>query len=121
MNTALHQLPRLDVSSPHEPFFGRVVIRLATAGDRCSLERLAQLDSTDMPLGPVLIGELRERPVAALSLGDGKVVADPFVATGEIVELLRLRARQLDRPRRLRSLRLQPLTAARAIASTSSQ
>ena len=34
-------------------------------------------------------------PVAALSLADGAVVADPFVPTADVVDLLRLRARQL--------------------------
>ena len=34
--------------------------------------------------------------MAALSLADGRVIADPFTSTGELVELLRLRARQMD-------------------------
>jgi hypothetical protein len=73
---------------------------MATAGDRSSLERLAELDSTDTPTGGTLIAELRERAVAALSLNDGKAIADPFVATGDIVALLRLRAVQLNPQRR---------------------
>jgi hypothetical protein len=84
----------LDASSPLEP--DRVVIRIATAADRRSLEHLAELDSAAAPVGPTLIGELRGRPVAALSLGDGRAIADPFVATSDILELLRLRAGQLD-------------------------
>ena len=77
---------------------GPVVIRMATAADRSSLERLAQLDSADMPTGATLIAELGERAVAALSLNDGDAIADPFVPTGDIVALLRLRATQLNTP-----------------------
>ena len=95
---------KLGASSPLEPFWGPVVIRIATAGDRRSLERLAQLDSTETPIGATLIGELRGRPVAALALSDGKAIADPFVATSDILELLRLRAGQLNPPSRARSL-----------------
>ena len=36
-----------------------------------------------------------QRTVAALSLRDGRVVADPFTPTAELVELMRLRARQI--------------------------
>jgi hypothetical protein len=72
-----------------------VVIRLATSADRRALEVLAELDSARPPGGESLIGELLGRPVAALSLNDGQLIADPFVATGDVVDLLRLRARQL--------------------------
>jgi hypothetical protein len=85
-------------SVPPEPFWSPVVLRLATAGDQRSLERLAQLDSQSPPVGTTLMAELRGRPVAALSLGDGQEIADPFVATGEIRALLRLRAAQLRQP-----------------------
>ncbi len=83
------------VASRPEPRWGPVVIRLATAGDRSSLERLAQLDSSTSPSGETVIGELHGRPVVAISLTDGTVIADPFVATGDVLELVRLRARQL--------------------------
>ena len=43
----------------------------------------------------MLLGEVMERPVAALSLRDGRVIADPFIPTAELVELMRLRARQI--------------------------
>lgn len=86
---------QLAPSSLGEPFGGPVVIRLATARDRRSLERLAALDSAEVPSGVTLIANLRERPVVAVSLSDGSAVADPFVATSDVLELLRLRARQL--------------------------
>ena len=73
-----------------------LTVRLATSADRPALERLAALDGAETPpSGPVLIGSMMARPVAALSLSDGHVVADPFAPTFELVELLRLRARQL--------------------------
>ncbi len=44
----------------------------------------------------MLLGVVMQRPIAALSLRDGSVIADPFSPTAELVELLRLRARQLS-------------------------
>ena len=81
--------------TPLRPLFASIAVRPATANDREALERLAALDSTEPPRGSTLVGELLQRPVAALSLSDGRVIADPFVATADIVALLRLRARQL--------------------------
>jgi hypothetical protein len=75
-----------------------LTVRLATSADRAALERLAALDGAEeAPAGPVLIGSMMARPVAALSLSNGHVVADPFTPTCELVELLRLRARQIQR------------------------
>jgi hypothetical protein len=89
---------------PSRPLLASIAVRLATANDRGALERLAALDSTEPPRGSTLVGELLQRPVAAMSLSDGRVIADPFVATADVVALLRLRARQLRarRPRRRR-------------------
>ena len=74
-----------------------LTMRLATSADAPALERLAALDEKPAPAEPVLVGVLMAKPVAALSLADGHVVADPFAPTGELVELMRLRARQLQR------------------------
>ena len=79
-----------------EPFWAPVVIRLATAGDQPSLERLAQLDSARVPVGQTVLGELQGRPLVAVSLADGSAIADPFMPTAEILELVRLRAEQLN-------------------------
>jgi hypothetical protein len=72
-----------------------VTVRIAAAGDQIALLRLADLDSAPAPCPPLLIGEVAGRPVAALSLADGAVIADPFTPTLELVELLRLRAHQI--------------------------
>lgn len=85
------------LNSRPDPFWASLVIRRATAGDRGSLERLAQLDSSAVPAGDTLIGELQGRAVVAFSLADGRVIADPFLATSDISELVHLRARQLGR------------------------
>jgi hypothetical protein len=82
--------------------FASIAVRLATANDREALARLAALDSAEPPRGSTLVGELLQRPVAALSLSDGRVIADPFVTTADVVALLRLRARQLGASRRPR-------------------
>src|SRR4051794_21356051 len=69
-----------------------VVVRRATAFDAAAITRLAKLDSRPLPRGTLLVAELDDGPVAALSLDDGAVVADPFRPTADLVELLRLRA-----------------------------
>ena len=83
---------RRALSAPH---WQGLTLRIATSADRPAIERLAQLDESRPPAAPVLLGVLMARPVAALSLADGCVIADPFTPTAELVELLRVRARQL--------------------------
>ena len=89
-----------------------VTVRLAAAADGPQLQRLAELDSACLPAAPLLIGERAGRPVAALSLAGGEVVADPFMPTADVVALLRLRARQLRRGSRRGAVRHR-LAAAR--------
>jgi hypothetical protein len=73
--------------------------------DAGTLTRLAALDETEPLTGDVLLAVADGRAVAAMSVDDGRVVADPFARTGEAVALLRLRAQQTRRrsgaPRRL--------------------
>lgn len=68
-------------------------IRLATHDDDDELRRLAEVDSQD-PLapGPVLIGEIDGTPQVAYSLNNGRVVANPFVATAALTAHVRMRA-----------------------------
>ena len=70
-----------------------ISIRAATYGDGPTLARLAALDSASVPFGPVLLAEVDGRPLAALSVNDGRVIGDPFTRTAELVELLRVHAR----------------------------
>jgi hypothetical protein len=70
-------------------------VRTATDADAPIVRRLAELDSSPALSGTVLIGEVAGEPAAALSLGDGRVVADPFVRSDHLVACLRLHARGL--------------------------
>ena len=71
-----------------------LVIRTAGRRDAGTLERLAALDSGPTPTGPTLVAEVDGHVVAALPLS-GEAVADPFMPTAAVVEMLRLRAAQL--------------------------
>ena len=74
-----------------------VLIRRASAADDPALARLSALDERELPAGERLIGEIGGRIVAALEVCSGRAIADPFVATTGVVELLDLRAAQVRR------------------------
>ena len=80
--------PEVAVSTP-------VAVRRLTGRDRSELERLAAVDSATMPAGELLGADIDGVLVAAISLSDGSIVADPFRQSAAAVELLRLRATQL--------------------------
>jgi hypothetical protein len=92
-----------------------ITVRTATASDLSALNRLAALDSAKPPRGPALVAEADSRMLAALPLGSGRPIADPFEPTAEIVALLQLRAEQLraEGGRRGRVERLRALLRAR--------
>ena len=77
------------------PTLDAVTIRRAGTGDEAALRRLAALDSTRVPDGPILMAELGGRAVAAISILSGESFADPFTPTLELRRLLELRASQL--------------------------
>lgn len=72
------------------------VIRQATIDDTRALERLAALDGQQPLSGAALIGEMDGSPAAAISLTDGRIVADPFKRTAHLVPLLTMRRRALQ-------------------------
>ena len=85
-----------------------VTLRFGCFDDAPDLLRLAQLDSAEPVSEPILVGEVSGQIVAAVSLADGRAIADPFMLSAGVVELLRARARQLegvDRRRWRRALR----------------
>ncbi len=86
-----------------------VTIRLAAAHDGRELDLLTRRKGAQLPVGPRLIAELGGRPVAAMSLVDRAVIADPDERTGDVVELLRLRAAQLLGDARPRPLSLETI------------
>ena len=68
-----------------------VVLRRADSQDSAALVRLAQLDGAPRPSDAMLVAELDDEIVAAVPFDGGRAIADPFVPTAELVELLRAR------------------------------
>jgi len=87
-------LPRGRVQDDGAP----LTIRFAAIAEP-EVERLAGLDGHPLPAGPHLVAEVDGSPVAALSLPTGTAVADPFRRSAGLVELLRVRAGQLEAAR----------------------
>jgi len=82
-----------------------IVIRRAVTGDIAGLARLATLDSARPLTGEILVAEHDGTARAALSLHDGRAIADPFLPTAGDVALLRTRADLLHDSGRARSPR----------------
>jgi hypothetical protein len=99
-----------------------IVIRPDRPEDAGALVRLAHLDSARVPAAPLLVAEVAGELRAALSLTDGRVIADPFHRTASLVALLTMRAGQLKTEPPAERRRLARLTqrlrrrAARAAA-----
>jgi hypothetical protein len=87
-----------------------ITVREANLNDAPILRDLAALDDAPELDGRVLMAVVDGTSVAALSLDDGRVVANPFVPTEDTVALLRLRANHLSarRPRVRWRARLRP-------------
>jgi hypothetical protein len=95
-----------------------LTIRSSRHADRGAIARVAQLDSQWPPREPLLVAEVGDEIVAALSLETDAVVANPFKRTADAVALLRLRAEQLALPgRRARAARRR-LAFRRAVAES---
>jgi hypothetical protein len=80
-------------------------IRQATDADEGALRRLAELDSKRPLSGPALIGEIDGNPAGAVSLTDGRVIADPFQQTAVLKQILHMRFGALRAYSRTPSLR----------------
>ena len=76
-----------------------LVLRPATTADAADLERLAALDSARPLTGDVVLASVDGEVRAALSLENGRSVADPFHTSLELLPLLRAAAGE-ERPRR---------------------
>ena len=89
-----------------------VVIRIATPADLDDLRRLAALDSARALLGTLLVAESDGEIRAAYSVDEGRAIADPFVPTAGLVDLLKTRSARLRGERSARAharrLRLVP-------------
>jgi len=90
------------------------LIRQATAADAQALYELAELDSKAPLSGRILIAEVGDHVVAAISVADQRLIADPFERTALVTPVLRTRARAWLHAERVPSLR----DRIRALAST---
>jgi hypothetical protein len=91
-----------------------LTIRRADATDAAALARLATLDSAAPPTGEALLAEVGDELWAAVEIYSGAAIADPFRPSGDLVELLRLRAalaNGAERARRGGLARLLPRAA----------
>ena len=73
--------------------------------------RIAALDSSRVPAAPLLVAEVNGQVRAALSIEDGRWVADPFHPTSDLLELLRVHAEVTRHAKRftlLQRLTLRP-------------
>jgi hypothetical protein len=77
---------------PAPPHPDGVLLRTARADDDADLIRLAALDSAPPMARPALVAEQGATIVAALCLTTGRAIADPFVPSLHLVELLRRHA-----------------------------
>ena len=89
-----------------------VLVRPARNIDAADLAKLAALDSAAPLTGDILLAVSGGEVAAAMSVETGAVIADPFLPTANLVELLRTAARPAPRRRgRLAALPLRPLRA----------
>jgi hypothetical protein len=85
-----------------------IALRRADADEAGDLRDLAALDSKRPLTGEAIVALVDGRLVAAISLDDLRVVADPMVPTADVRVLLRQRATQLTVPARTHRRRFLP-------------
>jgi hypothetical protein len=78
-----------------KPHNSTVALRVAQNDEAPVVRRLAALDDSRPLDGDVLLALVDGEAVAAVSLRDGRVVANPFLPTADTVRLLSLRAAQM--------------------------
>ena len=108
LRQAASRRTRRDLRDRAERVSAAVTLKLAQADERDEVRLLAELDEEPALDGRVLVAYVEDKPVAALSLYDGRVVADPFVASADAVALLQVRAEHLLGARKHRRLRVIP-------------
>ena len=67
-----------------------ITIRQATSADAFALRRLAALDDAPALRGEVLLAEHGGEVRAALSLENGRSIANPFAPTAKLIDVLRM-------------------------------
>ena len=96
---------RVIASDPPAGHAATIQLRLGGADEVDVARRLAELDDAVELEAPVLLAFADGQAIAALSLRDRRVVANPFVPTRDAVALLRLRAEHLSDSRARRRFR----------------
>jgi hypothetical protein len=99
------EVRRANASGSAEADRSTMELRLAGAAETQVVRRLSALDDAPELEGQVLLALIEGEAVAALSLRDQRVVANPFVPTRDVVALLRLRAEHLLGPPRMSGVR----------------
>jgi hypothetical protein len=94
------------LASPH------ITIRPAYPDDEWALWQLAELDSGPIPPEPLVLVEIDGHLAVAVSRSDLTAIADPFVPTAHIVELVRDHVRRAAAPATFRRVRRKPALAA---------
>ena len=72
-------------------------IRPAEPSEDRVLRDLSELDATPQLTRPALLAIVDDQPVAAVSLTDGRIAADPFTRTEDVVVLLREHVQRLTK------------------------
>ena len=80
------------ITQPQAREYPPLAIRFAAEQDEPAVSRLAALDSARAPGGLLLLAEVHGDLLAALSLTDGRAIADPFRRTAHLLEMLRAAA-----------------------------
>ena len=73
-----------------------LLLQQATPADDAALRDLAQLDSARPIARPAVLAIVDGRLVAAASVSDDRIVADPFADTTQAVRMLRLHLTQIS-------------------------
>lgn len=94
-----------------------VTIRPAHPDDASALWRLAALDSSSMPAHPLLVAEAGGEIRVAVSVADLRAIADPFVPTAHIVEMVRAHIVRSAHEQQPRGRRRRPAPAFRLRAA----
>lgn len=96
LRTAARRPDRMQVEQPVE--MSEIELRLCRPSDDPALERIAALSEQPLPFGRLVVALVNGALVAALPLGGGCVLRDPFAKTVHLLPLLELRANQLRQP-----------------------
>lgn len=97
-----HVADNMNMFSPNPLAHEAIMIRTSHVGDEAALLRLASLDSTQPLAGRAVVAERAGSIIAALSLDDGREIADPFEPTANTIKLLRVHAEAQPAPQRTR-------------------